>query len=79
MSKRFAILYSDGSFNVDSDSDNMLRSKKRFDWDGCDPDCQLVQVDIKVVKMYGPRAVPLPIQHCVSCPTCGTEVSLDGE
>ena len=80
MSKRYAILYETGDFNVHPDGHDEITARKwlRYDETG-DEDDKLVEVEIKVIRIIhdkNPR-FQIATEHSATCPTCGTEVFME--
>jgi hypothetical protein len=77
--KRFAILYSDGGFNVLNQGHDLISAQKEGMWSHSDEDTKLVEVDIKVTKIFhekNPR-FQVATEHSANCPCCGTEVFIE--
>lgn len=81
MSKRYAALYSDGSFNVSSDGCDLIEAQKRIAYNTSDEDTKLVEVEIKVTKIIHETnpSFQSVTESSVQCPCCGTEVFIEKE
>ena len=51
--KKFAVLYPDGSLNVSSEGDDLLKARKLLAFESEDPDVELVTVEISVTDTFG--------------------------
>jgi hypothetical protein len=72
MSKRYAILYSDGSFNVSNDGEDLISARKRLG--NCDEEDELVQVEIKVIQTFGKPNLQIAGELSAVCDTCHSTV-----
>ena len=74
MSKRYALIYTDGSMNVHADNSVTLTEARRMlGLSGDDPDTELVEIEVKVLQRFGPKEVEKMPEHSVACPVCKTE------
>jgi hypothetical protein len=53
VTKRFARRYSDGSFNVSTESESADRAREPLDISSDDADTELVEVDIVITRSFG--------------------------
>lgn len=72
MSRRFATLYTDGSFGVHPEGSGMDKARNLMRYDG--EDVELVEVEIKMVNTFGKINLQKVTEHSALCPTCHTEV-----
>ena len=73
MTKRYAVLYSDGSFNVSSEKHDLLQAEKFLAFTKADEDSKFVEVEIKVVKVIkGDNKLRVIKPNSVLCSCCGT-------
>lgn len=77
MSKRYARVYSDGSMGVCPDDRDLAQATKELSGSTDDEDTELVQVDIRVVKMFGKPKMQLVTDYSAICPCCATEVFIE--
>lgn len=79
MSKRFALLYNDGSFNVCDDSRDIESSPKWLGYQHADEAVKFVEVEIKVIRVINDKNPRFQVatEHSANCPTCGTEVYIE--
>lgn len=75
MSRRFGMLYADGSMNLCPESQDLLRARKELESSSDDGDTQLIEVEVKVVQMFGPKEAKV-LEHYVTCPTCQENIRL---
>ena len=74
MGRRFAALYSDGSFGVEAAGRDLIDARKRLLGSSDDADTEIVEVEIKVVQIHGkPKLVTEKTSSFCTCPTCGEE------
>lgn len=76
MSKRYAVLYSDGSFSVTNDGRGLDAAPTWLGYQHSDENAKFVEVEIKVTKIIhdsNPRFT-VATEHSATCKTCGTEV-----
>lgn len=73
MSKRYAILFSDGSFSVSDEGDDLDKAKKRL---GCldEGESEYVQVEIKVIQTFGNPKLQTVKELSAICDTCNSTV-----
>ncbi len=79
MAKRYARLYPDGSFNVDSGSTDLDTAIKRLSGSTDDDETQIVEVDIKVIATHGAPKLKVVREKCITCPTCSEEIYIEEE
>jgi hypothetical protein len=77
LARRFARLYSDGSFGVDDGSADLDTARKRLGMSQDDGDTELVEVEIKVVETHGTPKLKVVKERCITCPTCSEEIFFD--
>lgn len=77
MSKRYAILYDDGSFNVSSEPDDIEQAKKRLNLNEQDDGIKFVQVEIRILQTFFTKIPQIVHEHSAICPTCNTEVFIE--
>jgi hypothetical protein len=77
MTRRFALLYSDGSLNVSSGGEDLENSRNKLMHSYDDPDTELVEVDIKIMVSHGTPKLKLVKTSCVVCPMCSEEIYFD--
>ena len=80
---RFARLYSDGTMGVEQAGADFLTARQRLTEGHDDPDVELLEIEIVVIRSHGrPRLRAVTDRH-VTCPTCGEEIyveeTADGE
>ncbi|WP_020471535.1 hypothetical protein [Zavarzinella formosa] len=74
MTKRYGMLYGDGSMNICPDGQDLARARKELEASQDDGDTELVEVELKITQMFGPKQVRQALEHSVTCPVCNTEV-----
>lgn len=73
MTKRYAVLYSDGSFNVSSEKHDLVEAKKYLSFTKSDEDSKFVEVEIKVTKVVeANNKLRVVKANSVLCSCCGT-------
>lgn len=77
MSKRYARLYPDGSMSVCPDDKDLAQATKELSGSCDDEDTDLVQVEIRVVQMFGKPKMQIVTEHSALCPMCNTEVFIE--
>lgn len=79
MSKRYAIMYHDGSFNISKSGLDLIDAPKWLGYEHADEHDKLVEVEIKVTKIINERnpGFQVATEHSANCPTCGTEVFVE--
>jgi hypothetical protein len=77
MSKRFALLYGDGSFGVLIPDKGLDDARRELGFNGSDPDIEIVEVEIKVIASHGQPNLKVIHGKCVTCPTCQEVIDLD--
>ena len=73
MSKRYAILYSDGSFNVSNEGADLIEARKRLCFNPEEED-ELVQVEIKVIRTFSKPKLQIAKELSAICDTCHSTV-----
>lgn len=76
---RFARLYSDGSIGVCSASRDFSGARAELIGSSDDPDVELLEVEINVVRSHGKPKLREVTDRYVSCPTCGEEIYVSRE
>lgn len=76
MSRRFGMLYSDGSMNICPDGADLVKARKELEGSSDDGDTELIEIEVKVMQTFGPKEARV-IERSVPCPCCGTEVSIE--
>lgn len=77
MSKRYARLYQDGSLSVCPEGHDLKRATAELSGSNDDDDTELVQVELKVIQIFGMPKMQLITEHSAICPTCHTEVFVE--
>lgn len=72
--KRFAQLYSDGSLNVSSEGDDLVRARNLLCDSSDDDDTELVEVEISVIRSYGQPKMKIVKEHSAICDLCHSTV-----
>ena len=75
MSKRYGMLYGDGSMNLCPDGQDLDRARREMAASICDGDTQLIEVEIQIIHFYGLKEVPRH-EHSITCPTCHEEIPI---
>jgi len=79
MSRRFARLYDDGSFNVDSGAVNLEDARRRLGDSDDDDETEIVEVEITVIAHHGKKRLKVVKDDCIECPTCKEQIPLEGK
>jgi hypothetical protein len=77
MTKRFALLYADGSISVLNADKDLEQARKEFLASSDDDDTRIVEVDIKIVASHGTPKLQIIKAKCVTCPTCQDTIYFD--
>lgn len=78
MSKRYARLYSDGSLGVCPDDRDLEQARRELTGSTDDDDTELVQVEVKIIQMFGQKLKPQIVKEfSAMCPCCNTEIFID--
>jgi len=73
MTKRYAVLYSDGSFNVGTEKDDLTEAKRMLGFSKSDENSKFVEVEIKVTKVIdADNKLKIARSNSVICSCCGT-------
>ena len=80
MSKRYAVLYSDGSFSVSSGETDLIESKKSLCFVKSDEDTKFVEVEIRVTNVIeADNKLKLVGAQTVTCSCCGEIIDVPQE
>ena len=79
MSKRYATLYSDGSFSVCKEGLDLVSAPKWLGYEHSDETDKLVEVEVKITKIIHDKNPRFQIveERSVTCPCCQTEVFIE--
>lgn len=75
---RFARLFSDGSISIEPAGTGFLEARKILCDRRDDPDTELLEIEISVVRTHGSPHIALIDDTLITCPTCGESIH-DGE
>lgn len=72
---RFARLWPDGSMGVEPVNTTFEEARVRLE--AVDPDVELLEIEVVVVRTHGKPRLQLVTEHSARCPCCGEVVSIE--